>query len=225
MLISEVRVEGEKVVEEDDVRQVALANIEGSVWGIFPKKNFLFIPTDRIALEAEALSPRIGDVLVKRSDLKTLEITIEERKPYIMVCHIEGCFYADRTGFVFEEVPESIQRKLYVPYEYQGEVVLGSSPVSKDRIHAGETMRRFLKGRGIMLESVIVFDDHFEAVLPSGGKIIFDSRDIEEAMNNFSSILESEDLEEVDFSLNSLEYIDLRYGDKVFWKPVLESRE
>ena len=167
MLISEVKVEGEKIIEEDDVRQIALANMEGSVWGIFPKKNFLFVPTDRITLEAEALSPRIGNVLVRRSNLQTLEITIEERKPHIMVCSpgIENCFYADRTGFVFAEVSEGVSRKLYTPYELQEEVRLSLTPVSKDRIRSAETMRRFLKGGGIIAESIIVFENHFEVVL------------------------------------------------------------
>lgn len=225
MLISEIVVEGERVVEEEDVRQIALANIEGSKWGIFPKKNFLFVPTDRITLDVSALSPRIGNVRVKRNNLQTLEITVEERKPHIMVCSLgmEKCFYADRAGFVFDEVPEGISRKLYTPYELQGSIKLASTPITKDRILSAETMRRFLKGGGIIAESIVVFEDHFEIILPDGGRIIFDSEDIEETMNNFSSILESEDLEEADFSLSSLEYIDLRYGDKVFWKPVLES--
>ena len=61
-------------------------------------------------------------------------------------------------------------------------------------------------------------DKSYEIYFGSGGKIILsDTQIIREAMENFQAILNMEEFAEKD-NIFKVEYFDLRFGNKVFYK-------
>lgn len=226
LAVSEIRVEGVRKVSGKEMRGMAENKMRGFKLGLFPKRNIFFVPTKEIERDARSFSHLIEDVEVKRVGLSAIEVFVDERDVYVMLCSgvDERCFFADKEGFVFEEIKNDSLKDLRTPYIISGKISVGGTPAPKDHLISGEAMRRFLRSQKILGEEILVFKDHLEFVTRSGSRVIFIPDDISETVRNLSSILTSKDLsEEEGFDFADLEYIDLRYGNKVFWKPELES--
>lgn len=225
--IESVVVEGGEVV---DVR--ALTNFisgtlaEKYLW-LVPKSNVLLIPED--SLEASVLKsfPRLNTIELSRTDFRTLSVVVKEREPRALWCgenrlgegSTPSCYFLDEHGFVYAPAPSfsgEVYIRLYGPLgggEPIGQFFLTAEYFTKLRAFAEALQSRDVKA----LELALIDERDAELYLEDGTKILLDpSEDLDYVLDNLLSVLTSATFKERD-KIN-LEYLDLRFGNKVYYK-------
>ena len=237
LAIKEVEISGNVVTDTEDIQKIADTVAAGYLLWIFPKTNTFIYPTKKVKQEIEDSFPRIETVRVKHVAFSKIAITLKERVIYALWCVSDGevlpadetasettadkCYFLDKSGYIFAEAPlfsgdvylrfygelteQNPERHFYLPAEIfaalsrfiDGVKLLGLSPQT---ISAGE-------------------GPDFEIGL-SNGKILFEiESDLNITLENLHSLLSSNEFgDNPDASLSRLDYIDLRFGNKLFYK-------
>ncbi|MFY9462067.1 MAG: FtsQ-type POTRA domain-containing protein, partial [Candidatus Sungiibacteriota bacterium] len=125
--IHEIRVAGVKSLSEDGIRSLVSRELEGNIFYLIPKDNYLLVSSRSIERILKENFLRIAEVRVRKTLAPALDITITERDIWGIGCvkteieEVKGettpakkagaatkktgpCFYIDRTGFAFEDV-------------------------------------------------------------------------------------------------------------------------
>lgn len=191
------------------------------------RSNIFLYPRERIQEELRSAYPRIKDVRVWRQSFMSREVLVDivERDSYARWC-AEACYVLDSSGYVFAPIPTTDSSStpgtsFAEPYVFSGGIASSSDPVGQS----------YLPGRFGPLVA-------FLARLGQSGYIPTAVR--QEGSQDFSVTLESGFSVRAAFGQNpdtlvrnldllfgtdplrgnesSLEYIDLRFGDRVFYK-------
>ncbi|MFC1630227.1 cell division protein FtsQ/DivIB [Patescibacteria group bacterium] len=207
-------------------QKVQTENIEGLVWKNIEKK-IIFFKTKSIFLVSpkkikehllEKFS-KISDVEGKRKFPSTVMITITERQPLFIFCK-NMCFYFDEKGIVFEDTEYDGSLPKLIDDGIQ-DIWLGK------RIIEGELLEKLLEiefglkeNKEISIKEIVILHDKIEVKTPEGFSIYFNKKEgIESQIQNLTLIL----LKEIPLqNREDLEYIDLRFGTKVYYKYILE---
>lgn len=227
--IAKISFVGNKNVATEALAPLVLSEISGSYWRLFPKRNVFLVRTRILEQSLESAYPRFKRVRVDRKNLTTLSITIEEREPFAFWCtDTSTCYFLDRDGFVFAPAAQFLKSNSFV--RYSGGAVVSTTPIGSqfaERAVFGmlQTFLTDLKNRlGLRAVRVTQEGNHWViAVAPSGSVGIFSllvtlAPSYEQALSDFETITSSPDFKEAVTSLSNLEYIDLRFGNKVFYK-------
>jgi len=128
------------------------------------------------------------------------------------------CFYADSAGVLFERAPQ-----------FFGDLILKIADERPDDFGPGERIMdlttiegvqkltsQIKKNNGVSLKSITIKTENELWLYTDGGfRIIIDSgTDFDRAYENFTIFLKSADKNKI----NKIEYIDLRFQDKTFYK-------
>lgn len=214
--ISGVEITGNKVVDGEMIKEVADTDLAGYYFWFFPKTNIFFYPKNKIKDNLTDKFKRLKSISFKVTEARMLEISLTEREAKYLWCEREEkCYFMDESGFIFDEAPYfsgEVYFKFYGPIDGNfGKLILFKKtlenmrlkPVALSRLDDGDT-KMFLSGR----------------TLPTGPEIIFKAdSDLEIVAENLETALTTEPLQsnfKNKYSL--LLYIDLRYGNKVYYK-------
>ena len=219
---------------EDVSSQLVQAFVEmeltpGSHPYLSPDNVFLF-NEGKLSREIVGFFPRIASVSISRPSLfsTALHISVVERQPFALWCTDatnSECYDMDEGGFVFAQAPAgATTTSLATPYVFYGGFATSSSatdpigtsfsPAHLPGIFALLQMlsEAQLAPEGATLES----DQDIEIPLQQGFylKASF-GEDANTLVNNLQLILSSDALSGKE---SDLEYVDLRFGDKVYYK-------
>jgi len=230
--VNEVVIEGGEVVDERALRNLIMSKLSGKYLFLFPKDNaFLY---SRSGLEAAALQSfkRLKTVEVSTDGLQTVVLSVSEREPTALWCGENrpwgeistACYFMDEEGYIYAESPGftgDAYRRFYGP-------LASGEPVGQAFIESVR-FREFLnffseleKEEVFASELVILGDGEYELYLEDGTRIVFsDAQTLTRVYDNLLSVLSSEELKDR-VPLN-LEYIDLRFGNKVYYKERVDS--
>lgn len=214
-----VEVIGGQTIPHEAIEKVVQAGIEGSYFKLVPKRFMPFYPQDKLVESIFAFN-RIKNVAVERTKDQTLSVVFEEYTPYALWCEhkdTESCLFIDGAGFAFAEAP-SLEGSAFVRYIEDG-------VIPKNKTHSFETSfitqtETFIEN---LKEKLSLYVTHVRKVgnydveyTISGGAIIKVSQTIEmeKTFENLETILNSKEF--MDIEPGSFQYIDLRFGDKVF---------
>lgn len=244
--INEIKISGNKIIDEKDIRQVVEDNISGYYLYSFPKTNFFLYPKKKIKDELENKFKRFSMVSIKLRDFEILEILVEERDAQYIYCgekinieinssydvlnsEISKCYFMDSDGYIFDEAPY-----------FSGEVYFKFYGHIKDKIDspvgfyfAPDIFKNILSFKN-QIEKMdmkvvsflfkndgdIEFNLSKKSNLGNSPKIILKKDFIsEKAAENLQAVLFTDPLKS-DFlnKYSSLLYIDLRFGNKVYFK-------
>jgi hypothetical protein len=235
--INAIQISGNKVLETQMIEDVVKEEIAGNYFYFFPKTNFLLYPQHKIETDLKNKFKRIKNIFVNDRNIKTLDISLTERTALYTYCgtnlptldnNNQKCYFVDDEGYIFDEAPY-----------FSGEVYLkfygATNPNSENPIGAYFFQQNF--GKLILLKEtlekigikpvVFYLEDGgdmkmflFSSTSELGLEIIFKSgSDFEKMVENLQSVLSTEPLQS-DFKnkYSSLLYIDLRFGNKVYYK-------
>ncbi len=237
--IGTVEITGNKVLESGAIEEVVRDKIAGYYLWFFPKANFLLYPDEKIAAELAERFKRLESISLNLKDFKTLEVYVTERIPVYMWCGEslasakEKCYFMDEIGYIFDEAPYfsgEVYFKFYGKLSAESESPLGLyfAPENFARL---ASFKKLVEKMGLK-PAVFYLDEKGDArmYLPSfagpvlerktGPEIIFNIEDdLSKVAENLQSILSTEPLQ-TDFKkkYSSLLYIDLRFGNKVYYK-------
>jgi len=232
--IDEIIVSGNKVVETKDIALLIKDDIAGSYFWLFPRNNFLIYPKGKIRTELSTKYKRLKNISFNVKNPKTLEVTVSEYDGKYLWCGTtlpdlassanQKCYFLDNDGYVFDEAPYfsgEVYFKFYgkpsgsVPGSYFLKNNWGNFTAFKQSL---EEMH--LKPSAFWLDENGEGNIGLSSELYLGPKIIFKMGDnYEKVAENLQSAITTEPLRtELKTKFSSLLYIDLSFGNKVYYK-------
>ncbi len=239
MRIQEIRIEGVKSVSEDDIRSLVSRELEGNILYFIPRDNYLFASSSRIAGLLKGKFLRIADVKAHKTLDSVLVIEVAERDIWGIGCvktvveevKAQGapkaaevarkngpCFYIDTTGFAFEDVSSFEGGLLPIIYK-DVEGTLGSSIMQTADVDFFEEAAKVLQpSLHLSLLSAEFSSQNSEDVrlnLKEGWSLIVTRDKVPATWISVLKTLLTGDIKEKQLLLD---YVDLRFGNKVFYK-------
>lgn len=231
--INNIVIVGNKVIETKMIEDVVKEKIVGNYLYFFPKTNFLLYPKKEIERELMSKFKRIKNISFSIQDLKTLNVSLTERTALYTYCGVlvnkdNECYFMDENGFIFDKAPY-----------FSGEVYLKfyrtisniDNPIGlyfvESNFNKLISFKETLEKIGVKPAAFYVQDNgNIEVYLSSsiksqlGPKIILkNDSDFDQVIKSLQSVLTTEPFQS-DFKnkYSSLLYIDLRFGNKVYYK-------
>lgn len=236
--IKNIEIVGNRVVESKEIVSLTQKEIAGNYLWIFPKSNFLIYPKNKIKDTLVMNLKRLDDVSVSIKNSETLIIKVTEHSGEYLWCGADPlmgmdidnrCYFMDFNGYVFDEAPYfsgEIYFRLYgndFNIKPKNNNPTGSYFLQKnfsDLIN----FKKNLEMMGIQSYSFVLDENSdgniFISKNPTGAKIIFKiNSDYPKMLENLESAISTEPLASaIKNKLDTLKYIDLRFGNKVYYK-------
>lgn len=237
--ISAVELQGGVLVTQQDIEARTLEYLQGKYLWIFPVKNSLWYPKGELEKYLVESFKRIDTIYIERKDFHTLSIVISERKPFALWCDtlpgvktsesevsIEDtgpkCYFMDSNSTVFAPAPifsGDAYFKYYGILDAEnpvGEYYLASTTEFADITSLVlATKRMSLRPQYLIAKG----NDEFSLVISGGGQIFFDTKKpLKGVIENLEALLKTPELAIPASGNLQIEYIDLRFGNKLFYK-------
>lgn len=234
--ISDVEIKGNELLEESVLKEKVNIIIQGHYIYFIPKDNIFLYPERKIKQNLSNEYKRIKDIIFDINKDNKLVINIVEFKGKYLWCgenikDIEKreCYFMDENGYVFDKsafFTGDVYFKFFGPLEKNNGNILSSNYLPKyfsDIVTFSENLRKI----GISISYLNVkenFDGEFviegDDTSLENSKIIFKINDnLKKVIENLEASINTEPLlSSFKNEFKNLEYIDLRFGNKVFYK-------
>ena len=223
--ISEINITGAEVVDEGELRSAVHEQLAGRYFFLFSKANIFLYP--KTALEASVLSSfkRLKSAEFSFKNLHSVELLVTERPPQALWCGVTRdaggeapCYFLDPEGYIYTQAP-TFTGPVYLRFFGalpQGEVV-GMQFLPTEQFGAFVAFVEALGVQGVRPTELVLLDTEIELYLEDGTKILFlRKQELPRVLDNLLSVLLSPTFKGKE-DLN-LDYIDLRFGNKVYYK-------
>ncbi len=225
-LIDRVIVSGASVLEEEHLQIFAKEALRGNYLFIIPRRNTLVAPRGALERELRASFSRIQNVDVKVVFPDTLKIVLQEHQPYGLWCgerekEIEGCYFLSSSGYVYAEAPR-FSDNIYIRYfgPLSNEQSVRAQFMRPETFEQVDRFRLAFEEIGLEPPRQIIASstDDVTFVFSSGTRVFFDlSRPLEAVFADFETAILSSETELSLEGFPRLEYLDLRFDDKMFY--------
>ena len=221
--IDTVNVSGGETIDHKIIEERVWQQLEGEYVRLIPRTFSYLYPRDDI-LSSLGDIDRIKEVTVDRVGRKKLDVSFVEYVASALWCSSdsEECFFVDETSFAFAAAPSLVGGSFLRYVTTEREPVLGASVVNNSELEVLTMVINELESRGWLVRSVdvdLVGDAYIDLAAGSEVKIALG----EEAANtvaNLDAVLQSEEF--ASLTPGEFQYIDLRFGNKVFVNRVEE---
>jgi hypothetical protein len=229
--ISSIEVEGNSVLTKGEIIALAQARLDGEYFFLFSRRNTILYPRAGIKEAILSAHKRVHEVEVRTTGFTSAKIILKERSPYALWCEgrtVDGisgehCYFLDTDGYIYANAPDFTGNaffKYFGALSLEDKSVIGSQFLAAREFKALDAIRLSFSdfhplGKAVALR--VLPGEDAELSFESGGKLLFLRKGKPvELLANVKSIFESDVFEgrNVDF----LDYIDLRFGNKVYFK-------
>ena len=210
-------ISGTNNVRENEIKNEVIYTLPKKI-GFFETKNVFLADLGKISSEIISKFPRISKISISRNFRREIIVAVSERKSEGILCNSTNCFYYDNSGNIFEEAFEDFRPKIKTESpEYA--IKIGGNELPEKIIKAvSETQKILSENFSVKDIDFIISQDakNLTAETSEGWKVFFESEsDIESQIVNLSLLLKETIAEK---ERQKLDYIDLRYGSKIFYK-------
>jgi cell division septal protein FtsQ len=237
--ITDITVSGNSVVETDAIKQIAQSDLSGNYLHLFSRSDFLIYPRRRITRDIMDSSLRVSSVHVSLVGRHTIAIVVTEREPKFIWCGIEmptdtaaqQCYFLDESGFAFAQAPYfsgDIYFKFYGPFGDAQGTPLGAQFLDPATVTSVYEASQSFHDFGWKPYALAAKDNgDYELSIESQGKdpsaypkILFrNGNDFAKIKDNLVAAIAVEPFAtKIKKDFTNLEYIDLRYDNKVYYK-------
>lgn len=218
LTITEIQISGGKTIKHSDVETITKQELEGTYLGIIPRRFAWFYPEENIHSSLESIE-RIHGISINRTSGTVLSVVFDEYTPQALWCESiksEECLFLDDVGYAFAKAPKLSGGSFLRFVRTDEPTVLNQSFTSAESFDSLLTLAKLLAEHGW-------FVSHFELdqvgdafiSLVDGGEIkVVISQSPIKTMDNLFVILSSPKFEHL--APGNFQYIDLRFGNKVF---------
>lgn len=217
-----VRVEGTEVVDPVDIQTAVFKRLEGNYLFVIPKTNILLLPLPSIERMLAGAFPRLQTITLSRSSISTLAIKVSEYHAKYLWCD-SSCFFMDQNGMVYSSAPYFSGTTYPKIFNTQAKE-LPFSPLSAQELSMIDTLSERLPQMKIVLEEIHFDTTHTARIIfPHNGSLatlyIDPGVSIEKTLDNLYSGIRTDPLSSLFADKTKvLQYIDMRYGDRVIYK-------
>jgi len=216
--VSEVKVFGGQTVDHEEIISLVEKNLQGTYLGLIPKKFTLMYPKQNIVESVETVE-RVYDVMVQRNDRRVLEVSFSEFSPKALWCQgaeSDECIFLDETGYAFGEAPDLAGGSL-VRFISSGSDIEVGARFSDEQVFSKlfifvESLSEF--GWFVSQVELDQVGDAFVQLGQNSEIKITTAEDPQTLVYNLTTVTASEDFNHL--TPGNFQYIDLRYGNKVF---------
>ncbi len=234
--IQQISIEGAIGLDQEQIKGETLNFLKGKYLKLFPYDNIFILPEMKLTADLLETFPLLKKIAVGRDFPQKISIAVEERKAEALWCAgsdsasipasatstldslpKESCVFADSDGFIFQPAPNfsgAIFLKFFDEREQPsaiGKMIMNSPEFKKLSSFAG-----LLKENGFDVSKIILKDAGiYEVHLKEGWYILLnDKNEPDQTFGNLELVLD----QEIKEKRPNLDYIDLRFGQKVFYK-------
>jgi len=214
--IKSIKISGAELINQIELEQIIDDQLQTWRWRLLPQKNVLFTSKKKIT---RAISERYGldEIEIKRGWQK-ITINIKERISYLIINSQSKFYFADKQGIIIREVPtaETVNYQGEFPIlNLPDEINIGSMAVTAKMVEFILNLNDRIKTLGIEAESYQSGGPtEITLITKTGWQAHFDiNNDLDISIENMQMVLNNKVKD-----LSSLEYIDLRFGDKIYYK-------
>ncbi|MFA5750743.1 MAG: hypothetical protein WCX79_01460 [Candidatus Paceibacterota bacterium] len=205
---------------------------------LFPKRSIIFLPRKNIIEKVKSEYLIYKDIDINLDGLNTLKINITERYAQYLWCgnnfilsqEKKTCYFMDEEGYIYSSAPYfsgDVYFKFFGGISSDYESPIGHTFL-KEKIKEIDKFRKMLKSININPVSLFVKEDgdmefyllSLSSSIQLPPRIIFNiDSGYEKLTENLEIVFGSEQfLNEYENSQKELEYIDLRFGNKVYYR-------
>ncbi|XKT75089.1 MAG: cell division protein FtsQ/DivIB [Patescibacteria group bacterium UBA2103] len=212
--VENISVSGLEVIEPHKIGDAVKELIAGSYFHIFPKDSIFLLPVEEVKETLLVTFPRLESIEVSKTGFKDIELSAIERIGSYMWCGVSTstpCLLTDSTGFIFAEEEKDLP-KVYGRLAHEGSP-LANTVFEENALEKVHILNEALKEVGVSVVRVeFVEPDEVLLTLSSGPVVQYVLGEEEIIAETFPSVLDGiENLEEI-------EYIDMRFGKRVYIK-------
>ena len=227
--ISKVELVGGVLVTQPEIEKESLEFMNGSYFWLFPKDNALWYPRKGLENYLPQSFKRIDNIKIERKGWNIIVVEINERKPVATWCsnavsesNMSECYFVDGDGTLFATAPY-FSGDAY--FKYYGVIATGT-PIGTQYIASttkfNEIVNFVESVRGLSLRPQYIIaksSEEFSLILSGGGQIYFDTKiSLLTVLENLEALLRTPELSiKANYDL-PVEYIDMRFGNKLFYK-------
>jgi len=216
--ISTISINDTTFFNKQEVEKIAQEELANTHFLIFGKNNILLLPRNNIEKRIKEYHQAIKSVSISLSGLQAISINIEEYEPQAVWCSREGCYYLNEDGFIFVKAPPDYDRKLvefhdWIHNDPIGQTYIDAETFKKITMFVGLVAGVPLKVISINTEDGLTFSLRTDV----GTRLLYEiNDDPKEVADNLNTVIEKDAINRA--QLNNIDYIDLRFGNKVYYK-------
>jgi cell division septal protein FtsQ len=235
LLIQTVQVSGAKTADSGAMEAVVKNDIAGRYLWVFPKSNFLIYPKSKIKADLAKEFPVLKNISISVNGSQTLSVTVDERQGKYMWCGNDPatttaqsrCYFMDDSGYIFGPAPYFSGSVYFKFFGNVGSTTPSGVDFFPDIFSKLVSFQQSAADIGVNITSILAKDNgDIEFYLassvppPNGPKILINTdADLAKEIQNLQAALATDPLQtNFKTKYSSLQYIDLRYGDKVYYK-------
>ena len=235
--ISNISVSGNVVVDTKSIEDIVSADTAGNFFGLFPRTNALIYPRAKILHDLSSKYKRLKDINISVNNFQTLQITVNEYVGKYLWCgtvtpelnsnSTQKCYFADNNGYIFDEAPY-FSGEIYMKlYGLTGSENPTGTYYFRDIFTKLITFKNTVEGIGLKPAYIwvnnqdeVIFGLSKLGIAPMSPQILLKiSSDYVKMAENLKSAIGTDPLQtKLKKDYNKLLYIDLRYGNKVYYK-------
>lgn len=239
--IKNISVIGLETIEQDELFAALQEPLDGRLWNFFPRSQYFFIPEEEIISHLKEKFVRISEVNIEKNFPDSLTVSVEERRVFAIYCpaldkgattteflssaaiNAKGekkCFYLSRDGVIFESSINFAGAVFpIIENDEDKDFVLGKPALSQNILNFFEEANAVLKEKtGFTLSSLSISKEiPKDYILGTNfGWFVIVPREVEPSdwTANLKTIIDTK----IKTRLDDLDYVDLRFGSKVFYK-------
>ncbi len=220
--ITSVTVSGGTTVPHELVEEKVEPVLSGAYALLVPRRFTYLLPYADI-IEAVNSIPRVHGASVVRSSNTEIAVTFQEYVPHALWCDSAEasttpmCMFVDDQGFAYAEAPTLLGETLL------RFVIEGRQPEKGTSVYDVDTLRKYTafsdaitEHHNHRLRAITETKDGDLLLHLSGGVNVFITKDesIQDAFEKIESLFEAEEF--AGRSMEEFEYIDLRFGNKIY---------
>lgn len=222
--VTAVEVSGARTIATSTIEAEVAQTLAGKNYFAFVRNNIFLYPRAQIARQLLEGHPTFDRVDVHAKDFHTVVVDIDEREPAALWCPAESsiCSYMDERGMVYASAPEFSE----APYiSYRGALQNTDRPGLQQYLSKDEYQALAALAAALMVEvpnnpvNAIAVDANKDvrAYFRDGFILMFSLNDSGgDTFERFQLALKSDPFK--DKKLSDFEYLDLRFGDKLYYK-------
>jgi cell division septal protein FtsQ len=227
LTLSEIDASGGETIEHTTIEKIAHDTLEGKYLGFIPRRFAWWYPEQEIIQKISAVE-RIYNVQLLRENGTTLHISYDEYVPHALWCNSateDNCMFLSDQGYAFAPAPQ-LSGGSFLRFITSGrEAAIGEVPLEKPVYDAALEVVRLLAEKGWFVSHVEIdqVGDVFLSLVGGGELKIHTDESPAQIVENLLTVLTAPEFEHV--QPGNFQYIDLRYGNKVFINEEIASEE
>ncbi len=218
LTITEVVASGGETIEPVLIEQKVQEKLEGTYLGLVPRR-FAWLYPEAEIFETVGATERLFNVSVTRESGTKLLITYDEYVPFALWCHqaaVDDCLFINAEGYAFGKAPKLTGGSLLRFVTPGREAVVGEVVAEAQTLSDMQELVQGLENYGWFISQVEIdqVGDVFLQVVGGGELKVSTKTAPAETVENLLVVLSSDEFK--DLKPGSFQYVDLRFGEKIF---------